>query len=154
MKNYGFYGRLDEETTWDEDVELDAPALNISGFYFPSNDPVYGFDWEDPEKEKENWDERFPFRNLNKMEFTTSSESTYDMEYIKENGRCQPSSEVSPCALPSTNDKANQSRNGPPSFSTSLTPSPGLQMGRLLHPARHHGAGPPRLVPRCRHNVV
>lgn len=40
-------------------------------------------------------DERYPFRNSEKTRFTTSSVAMYDMDHIKEHGRCQPSSDVS-----------------------------------------------------------
>ena len=95
MENYGFYGLLDEETIWDDDVELKAPALNMSGFYAPNGDNVYAFDWEDPRKEGGSWAERYPFRDSRNIQFINAAGEVYDLDYMEKHGRCQPTADVS-----------------------------------------------------------
>ncbi|KAK0744565.1 hypothetical protein B0T21DRAFT_280580 [Apiosordaria backusii] len=98
VRQYGFFGRLNSNTTWgDWDEQLPAPALDISAFYLPpmAGNPLgdsaitgpYGYDWHDPLTKD------YPFRNKSKTTFAFDNK-TFTLDYILENGTCQPISEV------------------------------------------------------------
>lgn len=93
-EEYGFFGLKDEETTWMGDVKLEAPALNISGFYYDPMSPIYGAEWEDPRDGAGQ-----PFKNKDNAQWVAGDEM-YDVPYMREYGRCQPASDVSPPGSP------------------------------------------------------
>ena len=114
MKKYGFYGLLNEKTTWvfevEGEVELDTPALNISASDLPLDDYVWGRQWEG--LRKEDGDEQEPFPNQDDMQFVTYEDNAvYSMAYLNEHGRCQPATEVSCPNLP-TNPRVQGGPNG------------------------------------------
>ncbi|KAK4175469.1 hypothetical protein QBC36DRAFT_189827 [Triangularia setosa] len=97
VREYGFFGRLNSNTTWGNwDERLIAPALNIAAFYLPPvvGVPVgdsgivvaYGYDWQDPLTKD------YPFRNKSKTTFA-SGNRTFTLDYILEHGSCQPISD-------------------------------------------------------------
>lgn len=112
MEDYGFYGLLDEKTTWMNmsnfplysevregkypdlvEKPLPAPALNISGFFFVKPgaygnrfyvyDDVYGHDWSDPRSGNH------PFQKKDEQTYFYSDKQ-YKLTYIDKNGQCPP----------------------------------------------------------------
>ena len=84
---------MDEKTTWADDVELEAPALNISAGKLFDSSEVYGYGWRDDRTGD------YPWQDYDNQRWT-SGEDQYDSDYVQKNGKCQPATDVSAAASP------------------------------------------------------
>lgn len=91
---YGFYAQAGNiETTWNGNVTLPAPPLNISGRYFSGylgdfGNPIYGHQWRDPRTGE------FTFQDKSRVLYLyVSGGEVYDEEYVLKHGKCQPSAD-------------------------------------------------------------
>lgn len=62
---------------------LPKPTLNISAYYVAQDNNLSGWDWTDPRTGLQ------PFSNHSNMAFRGTSNETFSVEYIKENGSCE-----------------------------------------------------------------
>jgi len=90
VQNYGFFGLdtagkpNDVASQW-MNKTLAKPTLNITAFYLGPNSGVYGYSWTDPRTKVQ------PFSNgSNSALFSSPSNATYSIDYIQQNGVCQP----------------------------------------------------------------
>lgn len=99
-RTYGFYGLRNTTTIW-KNLTLPPPALNISAFYLQNlantigetNSTLFGNSWVIPGTAQQ------PFKNKSQMSWT-SSNLTYNIQYLEENGACQPILNVSTLVWP------------------------------------------------------
>ncbi|KAK4182960.1 hypothetical protein QBC35DRAFT_394917 [Podospora australis] len=91
---YGFRKETEAESKWDDKM-LPSPLLYIDAFYIPPKiaPDLYGHDWWDSAYD---WTDpigrQFPFRNKSETRFVSGNQF-YPLEYVRENGRCQPVAE-------------------------------------------------------------
>jgi len=95
---YGFLGLdahgeiNDVESQW-MNKTLPKPTLNITAFYMSSNDTFYGYDWLDPRTRTQPFSSR-----SNLVFFSPPSNATFSVDYVEQNGQCQPTKVcISPC---------------------------------------------------------
>ena len=72
-------------------MELGAPALNISAGKLFDLSEVYGYGWRDDRTGN------YPWQDYENQRWI-SGEEMYDSDYVQENGKCQPATDVSPTA--------------------------------------------------------
>ncbi|KAH0432059.1 hypothetical protein CcaCcLH18_06714 [Colletotrichum camelliae] len=88
-KAHGFFGLENKNSTFMNQT-LSSPTLNISAFYLPERyNTIFGNNWTDPRTSTQ------PFRDRDKATYTYNmGNDTYDLNYIRSNGTCQPVTEI------------------------------------------------------------
>ncbi|KAE9572776.1 hypothetical protein CGMCC3_g11228 [Colletotrichum fructicola] len=88
-KEHGFFGLKNNNSTFMNQT-LSSPTLNISAFYLPERyRTIFGNNWTDPRTNTQ------PFSDRSKVTYTYNmGNETYDLNYIKSNGTCQPVTEI------------------------------------------------------------
>ncbi|EQB50638.1 hypothetical protein CGLO_09894 [Colletotrichum gloeosporioides Cg-14] len=88
-KEHGFFGLQNNNSTFMNQT-LSSPTLNISAFYLPERyNTVFGNNWTDPRTNTQ------PFSDRSKVTYTYNmGNDTYDLNYIRSNGTCQPVTEI------------------------------------------------------------
>lgn len=79
--SFGFYGNNNTASTW-ENTTIPTPTLNISAYYIPPGE-LFGNNWIDPQTKQK------PFNDISRITYL-SSNKTYPLSYVEENGACQP----------------------------------------------------------------
>ena len=70
-------------------MDLNAPSLNIDGFYFHSSSRVFGYNWTLPGTQL------FPYRNENtNRTYKVGEGDLVQRDYMALNGRCQPDNDL------------------------------------------------------------
>ncbi|KAF5506281.1 hypothetical protein CGCS363_v005435 [Colletotrichum siamense] len=88
-KEHGFFGLKNVNSTFMNQT-LSSPTLNISAFYIPERySTIFGNNWTDPRTNTQ------PFSDRSKVTYTYNiGNDTYDLNYIRSNGTCQPVTEI------------------------------------------------------------
>jgi hypothetical protein len=94
VAEYGFYGLNHTPSLFMGQIQLPPPALNITAFYLDNHDSdnynLPGHDWVHPITGQK------PFQDPANMTYMLSRQNrTYNLAYIQNYSRCQPSSDVS-----------------------------------------------------------
>ncbi|KAF5523617.1 hypothetical protein CGCA056_v004401 [Colletotrichum aenigma] len=88
-KKHGFFGLKNNNSIFMKQT-LSSPTLNISAFYLPERyKTIFGNNWTDPRTNTQ------PFSDRSKVTYTYNmGNDTYDLNYIRSNGTCQPVTEI------------------------------------------------------------